>query len=227
MVAPVEDSGPTLVELVGPAGAGKTTLVRALVEGGAREGIDLPRLPYMSALLGSAFQLLPALAMRPGHSRWFSRSELRSAAYLDAWHRMIGSVRGVTLLDQGPVYRLASLKEFGPYLTDSRAFATWWSAALERWARSLDLIVLLDAPDEILLERINGRAQDHLVKGTDERTVERFLARYRTAFDHVVGAMRTLGGPEVISFDTSGIPAAQVAEAVSARLAARGDRRVG
>ncbi len=213
-----------LVELVGPAGVGKTTLTRALLADGGHLGIELPRVVYLTTLLTSTLQLFPTYALRPGPGRWLNRAELRSVAYLNAWHARAGSERGLTVFDQGPVYRLAFLKEFGPGFTRSGAFTAWWETSLERWARSLHLVVWLDAPDEVLLERINGRAQAHLVKGALEREARLFLTRYRAAFGAVIGAMDALGGPEVIRLDTSRLTPEQAAAAVAGRLAVRGDR---
>lgn len=227
MVAAVDARGPTIVELVGPAGAGKTTLARALVAAGVRPGAPPPRRAYAVALVTGAVRLLPALVEHRGSSRWFGRGELRSIAYLDAWHRQVRRGREVILFDQGPVYRLAFLKEFGPDLVASRSFTTWWSAALERWAQTLDLVVLLDAPDEVLIDRVNERGRSHAIKEADDRAARDFLARYRSAFDEVVGAMAVLGGPEIVVFDTAATVPDEVERAVAARLAPLAGGRVG
>lgn len=126
--------------------------------------------------------------------------------YLEGWQRMLQSgARNdsrITVLDHGPIYRLCALREFGPELTQSEVYASWWNDMLVRWGVILDLVVWLDAPDPILLERINARAEAHSVKGKSEGEAFRFFARYRAGYQHVVDRMTAIGGPRLIRFDT-------------------------
>ncbi|HEX5770699.1 MAG TPA: AAA family ATPase [Nocardioidaceae bacterium] len=193
-----------LFEIAGPAGAGKTTLVTNLLahDPSTRLGLDSDRLRLGLGLLSVAPALAAARVSAGG--RGFSRAELRSISYLRAWR---GSARdsrpdGVVLLDHGPVYRLAALAAYGPPMADAPAFRRWWSATATAWSSLLDGVVRLDAPDDVLLQRINGRPREHRVRNVEVAEVNSFLSRYRRAYDAALDLMTREGVP-VLNVDTS------------------------
>jgi shikimate kinase len=223
-----------VVELVGPAGAGKTTLLHALrqrdprIRGGLRVG----RLRQARELVKVGAMLFPTLVHRDRSNRWFSREELRSIAYLGGWHELLVSrdlgAPALTVLDLGPVFRLATLREFGPTIGTGSAFEIWWSRTLERWRTTLDRVVWLDAPDPMLLARIRGRESRHVVKERPEAEAREFLRRYRAALQGVLGKLSVAGGPETLRFDSSrhspGEIAAEVLAAAGSGLSRGLDR---
>ena len=77
----------------------------------------------------------PAWLLHYRRDRWFTWNEMKSMAFLDAWLRAARRQRPTaavtTVLDHGPVYRLARLREFGPAVTGSERFQRWWRASLE------------------------------------------------------------------------------------------------
>lgn len=185
-----------VVELAGLAGAGKTTLATALVSGtagmSATVGVDLGR---MRTLLDARSAVWPVTAARMSSTgRWPTRSELRSMAYLQAWPRELGSeLRGDVILDHGGVYRLASLLATGPPLVHTHSFMSWWRSIGQEWASLLDTVVWLDAPDEVLLRRIDERARHHRVRGASRPLAETFLARYRRSYAQTLDLMAREG----------------------------------
>ena len=108
----------------------------------------------------------------------------------------------------------------GKPFTTTRAFARWWDDMLRLWARELDVIVWLDAPDEVLRDRINGRAQNHRQKGRQADEAHGFLARYRLAFEGALRTMEALGTPEVLRFDTERMSTAQLTNTLQPILTA-------
>lgn len=193
-----------LFEIAGPAGAGKTTLVTNLLahDPDTRLGLDSDRLRLGLGLLSVTPTLAAARVSAGG--RGFTRAELRSISYLRAWR---GSARhsradGVVLLDHGPVYRLAALAAHGPPMADAPAFRRWWSRTATAWSSLLDGVVRLDAPDDVLLERINGRPREHRVRNLEVAEVNSFLSRYRSAYDTALDLMTREGVP-VLDVDTS------------------------
>lgn len=120
----------------------------------------------------------------------------------------------VTVLDHGPIYRLATLREFGPELTTSQLYARWWANQFSQWAATLDMIIWLDAPNVILLDRIRGRDHWHVIKEKCEREAYEFLTRYRTAMDRLIARSVTDHQVALLRFDTSQKSAEQIVDEV-------------
>jgi deoxyadenosine/deoxycytidine kinase len=217
---------PLIVELVGPAGVGKTTLVQTLQQRNRAIATSIPlrEVEYLPFLLRDVWRFLPAYWRHYRHTRWFTWSETRSMIYLKAWHQALtrsGENRApVILLDHGPIFRLAMLREFGPALISSTAYRQWWAEVLQQWAKTLDLIVWLDAPDETLLERIDKRQRWHAVKGQSAQVGHEFLRRYRGAYAHIITQMTTPERGQLLCLNTHQLQPTQLADAVLAACTA-------
>lgn len=199
-----QDGRPLVIELAGPAGAGKTSVARLLRGGDATAGAE--PVAGRVRLAGALSALLPRLAAArlsaPG--RFWSRDELRSLGYLSAWQSRLKrgvAAGGLVVLDHGPVFRLASLTVDGPPMTGTRAFTRLWERRAHEWGDLLDVVVWLDAPDAVLLQRIAGRKQQHRIKAAAPAEAEAFLARYRAAY-HTTLAAVTRGRTRLVELDT-------------------------
>jgi deoxyadenosine/deoxycytidine kinase len=218
---------PLVVELVGPPGAGKTTLLRALCQHDKKilPGIRLHKTTYIPLFISKVFYWLPVFLRRYSHSRWFTWSELRALTYLSGWLRLLRRRttidEAVTVLDHGPIFRLALLREFGPEMIKSRLYNQWWNRVFAPWAKTLSLVIWLDASDGALLKRIHNRNQTHRVKGKPEHDVYEFLARYRSAYRDIIGKLAVHHGPAVLCFDTEKQSLEQIAGEVLAAIEAR------
>lgn len=164
---------PHIVEIIGPAGAGKTTLYNALSRYPSQ--IHLSDFPNVRSPKDAPFfiryglQVLPKLISLPAHdSRPITRRELAWMTILKGWpvslQRELKKSQHTIVLDQGPVYLTVELKEFGPALLRTPDAEKLWQQYYCRWASTLDMIVWLDTSNETLLERIRTRKQDHIVK---------------------------------------------------------------
>ncbi len=126
--------------------------------------------------------------------------------YLQAWHhvleRQVSNNGTVIVLDQGPVFKLAWLYELGRESLKSQNFERWWDSMLKQWATIMDMVVWLDAPDVVLLERIHTRNCWHIVKGKSGQEAYEFLARYRTSYEHIITRLTANRGPTLLRFDT-------------------------
>jgi shikimate kinase len=187
-----------VIEIIGPAGAGKSTLYRALAE------FDLcfiqePLPPvwnidYLPFFIKNFIALLPVLFhLYTKGGRRPTRQELAWMAMLNGWPELLNQKtkdsRKIILLDQGPIFLMATLLEFGPPGLQNEEIWGWWKKIYARWMKVLDLIVWLDANDDLLTRRIRTREQDHDVKEASDQQVRAFLAQWRKVYDQVMKAM--------------------------------------
>lgn len=215
-----------IIELVGPAGAGKTTLSRVLTHRNPMiqigSDIELRKTKYIPVILRNTMSLLPIFLKSIRNDRHFTWEEIKYLIYLAGWREVLRqeAADGATavLLDHGPVFKLATLNEFGPESLKTDQFANWWDRMFKQWASTLDLVIWLDAPDTILDERINSRDQRHSVKGKSESEVVHFLARYRTSYEEILAKLRIAGATQLLQFDTSRTSIEQVADEILSAL---------
>src|SRR5687767_15611867 len=108
---------PYTAEIIGPAGAGKTTLSGLLRGRDAtiRTGVSIWRLP-LHLLGASSFSALPDLVSLFGR-RKFSFADVKLVIQINALRRLLRreSEKGyqALLLDEGGVFGLAKLRAFG------------------------------------------------------------------------------------------------------------------
>nr|MBA2244796.1 hypothetical protein [Gemmatimonadota bacterium] len=87
--------------------------------------------------------------------------------------------------------------------SNSGAFEKYWERTLARWAKSLDLLVVLEASDEVLYQRIRSRNQKHLLQGRGWTEARSFFLRARMQRDLILaGLQRQKNAPAVIHIDT-------------------------
>ena len=218
----IKQKSPLIVELVGLAGAGKTTLARALSQRDEKilvaADLELRKREHIPIFVGHVPFLLPVFLRRCRSSRWFTWDEIKAMVYLKGWPRVLrqqASNNGtVILLDHGPVFKLATLNAFGPERLKSRGFEQWWHSMFEQWAFTLDIVIWLNAPYEILVERINARNQRHAVKDKSELEAYKFLIRYQTSYKQTLAKLTACGGPTLLHFDTSQASIEQIVDEV-------------
>jgi broad-specificity NMP kinase len=218
---PRRNRSPLLVELAGPAGVGKSTLSRALREryaGGQGTIWGLPVLP----LLGNGVQLLPTLWCFWRYSRsllWDeSRHMVRLKTLHQAWRRGELPHGRVVVFDEGPIFGLAWLRGFGHETMRSATSEEWWRATLREWAAVMDAVVVLEASDRLLAQRIRSRPEWHEVKQASDPEIAIWTARFRSALDWVLAELTVEGGPVVLRVATDRDPPERIAQRVIAAL---------
>jgi hypothetical protein len=212
------------VEILGVAGAGKSTLATLLQRGAGVEMatfIHARRPSHLVQIVRSIPRLLPILVSGLTRSPRISWPECKLLVYVTRW-RLVLDPRmppgTVLLFDQGPLYALVRLTAEGKPFTTGRSFERWREEMLGSWTSELTALIFLDAPDAVLWDRINERPQGHRAKGEEAKAGLRFIARYRRSFEDLLHAVETLEGPQVLRFDTSSMTAAQIAEKVEPTL---------
>jgi shikimate kinase len=203
-----------IVEIVGPAGAGKTTLTRNLVQSNKNIYIgDRPRIRRISHF---PFFARNTLLLLPEFIKIFSKKNsgglnsrevalmLRLRGWQQLWWRQVVNKCSIIVLDQGPIFSLAELSSDNQGYLSSQSAKKWWDNMHQKWASLLDFVIWLDAPDSILMERIKTRNKDHLVKGKPEPEITKYLTRYRMVYSQVISTLTAnFGGPVLHRFDTS------------------------
>lgn len=224
---------PVLVEIVGVAGSGKSSLATLMCGAGGpaalADSLHTRKPSHLRYVVGGALRAVPVLSAAVSRSPRASWDEVKYLLYASEWHRYLRRVetgdRAMMVLDQGPLFAVARLETSDKPFTRTAAFARWRSAVLATWARTLDAVVVVDAPDRLLIDRINGRAQRHEAKGAPAESALRFFTRYRQAFEGILAELRSLNGPEVISFDTSRRAPSEMVDELAARFARAGSAR--
>lgn len=197
-----------MVEVIGLPGSGKSTLVRAIAEADSRVVTTMfaSRFGKTVAYTRSARSLSPILLQGPA-ARSIVRRHFGRMVRLDAMPthgRAAARVPArVHIFDQGPVFLLYRL---APDLGgEHRHIAAngWTDRMLGRWASALDLVVVLDAPDEVLFDRVQIRSKPHSLKDVSSDTGHHALRRHRHRYEQILSDLRAREPFDIVRLDTA------------------------
>lgn len=201
-----------VVEVVGPAGAGKTTLYRELNCYTAFIRLenfpDVRKVADAPFFISNGIQLIPSLLrLFQPNSRQLTRREFAWMAILHGWSKIFCNKARqddkAIILDQGPIYLLAEMRLFGPEFLQQKAAEQLWQDLYDRWAATLNMVVWLDATEEVLFHRIRNRQQEHIVKTQPATLVYDFLDRYRREYEFLLSTLiAKKANLKVLKFDT-------------------------
>jgi len=210
---------PLVVALAGLAGAGKSSLARALValdpEIRAR-----PRVSWWRYLASLPAVIPTFISLHRPYRGWLGK-EMKRFLRLEALHRLVQETTDCRMLvfDEGPVYLLSRILVYGGQNIQTRSFDECWRRAIDTWAPALDAIVWLEAPENLLSERLRARGKHPFADRSDE-AVRRLLGAYREAFNRVIRELTAAGGPRPWTVRTDRGSVASTARDLLARLRA-------
>lgn len=212
---------PLIVELVGPAGAGKSAVADRLVAAGRVVRASVWNLPR-ALILESLVRSLPLFVRLCVATRTLPAAEMKQITRLAALGLLVrrrARRARLVVLDEGPVFALSWLRVFGHARLQNGPLEAWWERTLAVWASALDCLVLLEAPEAVLLSRLRAREKPNDVfRDMDDAEVLGLVARYRAAFDLVIGALTDRGGPRLLELGTAEASLYRLGEAVLALI---------
>lgn len=209
-----------IMELVGIAGAGKTSLLKLLKQNNERIQLVIPpgKSRYLSFIGKQIYFWLPIYLGNNRQGRYFTYKEIAIMGYLEKWilylREQIHTKDIVCVLDPGSIYWLYELRNSGSAIIRSQKFKGWFNKMLHQWASFLDMIIWIDAPDEILLERVLDRDQWHKGKEQSKKKTFEDFAHERKGFGQIIAIMEEICRPKVLSFRSDQISTEQMANRV-------------
>jgi deoxyadenosine/deoxycytidine kinase len=132
-----------------------------------------------------------------------------------------GWTQQLVVMDQGPIYTLATLQMRASRPAGGDAFDTWRNHVVQEWAGLLDTVIYLEASDDVLLRRIADRSKPHRLRSCIDADALRWLAQLRDALEQTVERFRACAALSVLRFDTGDQELACIADRIGAEL----DRR--
>ena len=211
----------SIAEIIGPSGAGKSSVSECLdAAGGVRAGVTIWGLP-MPLIAASAVRAIPKLGRVILGRRRFRLEELKQVIRLEAFYRYLTAGRNesatrLLILDEGAVFALAKLRADRNGAAKGSHYESWESEQLDRWARLIDTVIWLDAPDDLLIERINSRDKKHRMKNRPAAEIAEFLHGYREAYDSIVKELESRRDLCVYRYETADMVSSSLAKEILA-----------
>jgi hypothetical protein len=209
-----------VIEVLGLPGAGKTTVVEAIASTGTIAVMSRYRsLANVPAYSMAALRLAPALASGSWKGcSWRDRNKcirLESSRSIVRRHARGGA--DAFVFDQGPLFLLKQLSGNGCARSATEARRVEF---LRMWGRTLDLALVLDAPDDVLLQRVGGRDKRHPLQDMSDDLARQALDAERRSFELLLEELRGYGTVRTLRIDTSGSSVRDTGAAVLRSIAA-------
>jgi thymidylate kinase len=221
---------PYIIEMAGVAGAGKSTLLKAMKQKNNKiQTVHLPlKIFYLPFLIKVICTWLPLYLKDYRHSRWFTLQEIRDMGYLETWISFIRSQaqtkENIVVIDPGSVYWLSSLQEYGPEITKHPRFQRWWKNRFEQWSSALDVIIWIDAPEEMCLQRVLSRNEWHEIKYISAKSALEQLSGFRKAYERIIPEMASQHPIKVFSFRSDQISTEEMVNRIGSEIDLMGNK---
>lgn len=205
-----------MVELLGPPGAGTSELSRALSRLANVTVVEVRSFPGLATAAAATPHALGAAMSHPppgvDRAHWAGWAWRLAATPRVARHQ-ISAGASTVVFDHGAAYALVRMLD----VRRRPAGNTWWWRRSIETADLLDLLVVLDADTDTLLERVAGGHAREPLTGRPAQEMRKRLDRERTAC-HLVADVLAREGANARRLITTEIPVHQQAELVNALL---------
>lgn len=176
-----------IIEIIGCSGSGKSSVTKRLSEDNCVPPSISPT-HFKTQYLKYIILRLPLLLLLCflGVRRHYLKTLIRVEATLAAvqLEKNKHSISNKTLvLDRGPISRLVYLRRKGV----PNKIAELWLKALQKTSfQTFDLVVWLDAPNDVLQLRVNNRHKHHKIKNKPKELVDGFYSVYQACLKTVI-----------------------------------------
>lgn len=208
---------PRIIELVGPAGAGKSAITAELAR---QPGVLCTSMWFVpgTELAWATFCTVPSAVRLIRRARSPLYRELRHISRLRALLNFLDrdelSRYRYVVIDEGAVYTFAWLRVIGhPAFHDTRT-QSWRHYVAGLWSATIDEVVRLDAADAVLAQRLRTRTKSHVMSQAPDRAITAFSMRYRTAINDTISLIQQHGRFGVRDFRTDHQSAADIARQI-------------
>jgi hypothetical protein len=210
---------PRIIELIGPAGAGKSEVAAHLARMPGVLCTSIWQVP-VTDLVWASLSTIPSAATLMRRAGAPLSRELRQIARLRALLNFLDrdelDAYRFVVLDEGAIYTLAWLHVIGHQAFSDLRTAGWRDYVAALWAATIDEVIQLDAADSVLAHRLRTRAKQHVMAHAPERTITAFSMRYRSAYNCAIGTIQRHGRMRVRDFRTDSMSAAEIAARIVA-----------
>jgi hypothetical protein len=100
----------------------------------------------------------------------------------------------------------------------SEASEPWWRAIFGEWKGLVSTILVLDAPDELLAQRIRSRPEEHEIKQASDTEVAAWVGRFREALAWVLENLEPGPATTVVRLESGSETPEQIAERALAAI---------
>jgi thymidylate kinase len=176
-----------IIEIIGCSGSGKSTVAQQLSEDDCVL-TSIPPAEYKKQCLKYTILRLPKLLVlsllkvRHHHLKTLIRAEA-TLAVVQHGKKKHPNPDKTLILDRGPISRLVHIYRRG---VSNKIVERWLKALQKTSFQTLDLVVWLDAPNDVLQFRVNNRHKNHRMKNKPKELLDGFYTTYRACLKNLI-----------------------------------------